>query len=325
MTMDVLNYPAEPVPSVSIVSSIYDLMGYANLKSLVASIERQPRHDLELVVVIEKESRGLGQLKEYLHNTASFPITIIYSSQILGISKSRNLGASHSRGRIVSFVDDDAQLLGNWAGELVNTFSRHPGAIGVTGPSLPDWEKTQDRWFPQELYWAIGCSAWKGLEEEGESDYAWGVNMSFKREVFSECTFRDAFTPGAKAAGKSGPVGDDVEFSLRAKRSCGGTIIFNPNLKVLHKVPTYKTSALFIRKYAYWQGFSDARFKEINGAHSARSATELHALKGTIVNFLPRTTRELFSNPWVARRRCSTMVQALTFFGVGYAAYLLRR
>lgn len=322
--MEVLNYQVEHIPTVSIVSSIYDMVGYANLKSLVASIERQSRRDLELVIVIERERGGYRQLKEYLQDVTSFPTTIIYSNQSLGIAKSRNLGANNCRGRIISFVDDDAQLLGDWVGELVGAFSRHPKAIGVTGPSLPDWENPQDRWFPQELFWVIGCSAWKALETEGESQYAWGVNMSFKREVFVRSVFSDAFTPGSKAAGKSGPVGDDIDFSLRAKRATGGTIIFNPNLRVLHRVPTYKTSMLFVRKYAYWQGFSDARFKGINRASLARLTVELQALKSIIVNFLPDTARLLFSNTRVAGQRSSIMLQAMVSFSAGYAAYVLR-
>lgn len=320
-----LNYPPELVPHVSIVSTIYDMKGYANLKALAASIERQQVHDLEFVIVVERERRGLQPLIQHLQNATSFPIAVIYSDQALGISKARNLGAKYSRGRIISFVDDDAQLLGTWLGELVNAFFRHPEAIGATGPSLPDWEDARDTWFPQELYWILGCSAWTGFEEERESDYAWGVNMSFKREVFSKCTFRDAFTSGAKSAGKSGPVGDDVEFSLWAKRTCGGTIVFDPKLRVAHKVPSYKTTPLFIRKYAYWQGFSDARFKRLNRAHSVRSMAEFSALKRIGLSFLPRTAKDLFRKPRVAWRRCSAMAQVLTFFCMGYGAYLFRR
>ena len=309
------------IPEISVVSSIYTSERYGHLISMVESVNQQRGSGIEVVVVIERVNEVFEQLTADMRRIR-IPITIVFSRSKLGISRARNIGVEYARGRFVSFVDDDALVMPGWSKTLVHTFNCHPEAIGVTGPTLPKWEHDLDGWFPQELFWAIGCSAWKGLEGERETDYAWGANMSFRREIFINCSFRDAFTSGAHRRGKTGPVGDDVEFSLAAKRRSGGKIIFNPGVEVLHWVPSFKTKGSFVRGYAFWQGYSDARFKSDNKAPMDRLRVEYQVFTRIIRRLLPEIVRDLVFRHRVGLKKSSIVLQATAFFGLGYFRFL---
>jgi len=314
--------PSPERPLLSIVVTSYTKRRLKDLIDLINSIKLQSYSNIETIIVIEKSKNLYYKINVFLAENAYQFITLIFSSNTLGISEARNLGIKHARGNIIAFTDDDAVLFPNWAEEIVKTFAQQDDIVGVTGPAFPLWENKSLEWFPEEFYWIIGCTAWRDWKRE--TNYGWGVNMAFRREAFDVSLFTNCFTKGAHDKGKVGPVGDDREFILNVRRKTNRLIIYNPSAKVWHKVRKYKTVPRFVRRYAYWQGYSDALFKSACRDVPGRLNMEFGVLRRIISRLLPSILAEFTTDQGTAWRRLRTTAEVAFFFLLGYASYILR-
>jgi len=310
-------------PLVSIIITSYTMKRFKDICDLLDSIKEQSYPNLEVIFVAERSRELYEVVKAYAKKRGVPNFKAIFNDGEGGLSASRNLGIKHAEGGIIGFLDDDAVPSRTWTEELVKSFSAYNDVIGVTGPALPLWEDKSLSWFPKELYWIIGCSDWKGLSGICYVECAWGVNMAFRREAFSIAHFADLYTKGAYKEGKVGPVGDDIHFSFKVKRLSNKYILYNPHVKVWHKVPSYKLSSKYVRRYAFWQGYSDAMFKNILGAASERLKSECGLLRSIIGEAIPSTIRQLTKDHENALKRFRVLIEALIFFSLGYVSYLI--
>ena len=97
--------------------------------------------------------------------------------------------------------------------------------------------------------------------------------MSFVKEAFTVSGLfnEDAFGSSiACEKGKRGLICDDTEFSLRLRRETGKRIIYNPDVKIWHKVYSFRLTPKFIRRYAYQHAYSKAVIKRLREALSQK-------------------------------------------------------
>ena len=307
----------------SIIITSYTVNRLKDIFELLDSIKNQTYSNIEIIFVAERSRELYERVKDYAEKNGVSNIKMVFYPTELGISEARNTGVRHARGDIIAFIDDDAVPSTTWAEEIAKTFVEHSDVIGVSGPVLPLFEDPSLKWFPEEFYWMIGCTAWKGLKEKADLEYAWGVNMAFRKEAFNFSFFKDRYTKGAHEEGKIGPVGDDREFSFTVKMKTGKRILYNPNVKVLHKVSGYKLTSKFIRRYAFWQGYSDAMFKHVLRATGERLRSEYEVVHRIIFNLLPLIISELFSDRQTAFKKLGVLVETLVYFSIGYISYLI--
>ncbi len=274
-------------------------------------------HELPALVVEQAVRDGITNLQAVLNDRP-------------GLSQSRNLGAQLARGEIVAFIDDDAVASDDWIEEIVKTFMQYPGAIGVAGTALPLWQEASMKWFPEEFYWIISClvPAWTAMTRVHEVRNAWGVNMAFRKEAFEAVRFSEIFgvsNRGQADSVKLGLSGDDTEFCVHLRHVTGRPILFNPACQVLHKVPLQRLSTRFIRRRAFWEGYTKAiivhafRARE-DAAGRFRFSAELTVFYRILFSFVPRMIRQLFCHPRFAWRQLAMAVDVLTLFALGYAA-----
>jgi glycosyltransferase involved in cell wall biosynthesis len=247
-----------------------------------------------------------------------------------GLSQSRNLGAQVARGEIVAFIDDDAVAPDDWIEEIVKVFVQYPDAIGVAGAAQPLWQDASMDWFPEEFFWIISCPvpAWTGVSRVQEVRNAWGVNMAFRKEALEVVRFSETFgvsNRGRADSVKLGLSGDDTEFSVHLRHVTGRPILFNPDCQVLHRVPRQRLSTRFIRRRAFWEGYTKATIVHVLRAREDvagrfRFSTELTLFHRILFSFVPRMIRQLFRHPRVVWRQLVLVVDVLTFFAFGYAA-----
>ena len=307
-------------PTVSIVVTTYTTERMNDLLSLIDSIERMHTPDIELIIIIERAYESF-QLATKKLGQCNFSSRVIFKNERLGISNARNLGIKHSSAAIVAFVDDDAILLEGWKTRLLEAFSSFPEAIGVVGPALPLWENPKNNWFPKEFYWMIGCSEWTGWKTRRKTRFGWGVNMAFRRSVFSTCSFADGFSKGANRAGKMGPVGDDTDFCFRATERNSSFLLFEPQVKVLHRVYEFRLSRHFTRRYAYWQGYTEAMFRLDNRVATARTSSQSHLIVGIIKDLVPGIFSDLVVRPNVAISKFMLLFDSFIFFALGFTSF----
>ena len=314
---------AEANTRLSIVVTSYTTDRLQDIYELLDSIQGQTYPNLEVVFVAERSQELRERVASYAEQRSLANTKTVFNDGPGGLSASRNFGAREATGDIIAFADDDVVLFPDWAEQMVGAYVGGDSTIGVTGPGFPRWKDESQSWLPEELYWIISCTGFTGWNGVREVRSAWGMNMSFRREAFSFCSFSEDFgqTKGGQAALKAGPF-DDAEFSINLRLRTGKVIVYNPNVRVWHKVYPYRLGFTFVRGQAYWQGYSKALYRKTYGEdRDTRSLVrEYDLLRRILLGLLPRTFGEFFRSPAIAWKKLSITVNVLFHVALGYAA-----
>jgi glycosyltransferase involved in cell wall biosynthesis len=310
--------------SLSLVITSYTTERLDDIYELLESIKKQTCPDMETIFVVERSQELRDKLAAFIKEQQIERVRIVFSADKLGLSMSRNLGIENAGGDIIAFVDDDVVLFPDWAEEMVCTY-RDNAIIGVTGPGYPVWEDIKMSWLPNEFQWIVSCTAFTGWQSARIVRSAWGMNMSFKREVFNGTRFSPDFggTSGGKEAWKSGPV-DDAEFSINARMKTGKHILFNPKVQVYHNVYKYRLTSKFIKGQCYWQGYSKALLKKMypEDMDTNNLVRERSVLIRILFKLIPLSLAGLFYKPSISFKRLKLSFIALFFVAMGYISCL---
>jgi glucosyl-dolichyl phosphate glucuronosyltransferase len=303
---------------ISIVVPTYNEERKKDLFELLDSIKKQTYKIIETIIVVEKSTSFYAALVEYIKDQ-ELSVQVIFSKGLQGISYARNLGIEKSSGSIIAITDDDAILPPNWAQILLETYKRHPEAIGVTGQAVPLWIDPADSWFPQPLYWMIGCTAFRGWTTERATIVTSGVNMSFRAEAFTAIKFATSLGGGASAEGKLGFPNEDNDFAMKITGMTNKLIIYNPALLVSHKVYSNRVSIKYVRKYAYWQGCAEARYSKKWYSKRTRKSFQFKLIVQLMTDFV----YTLLSSRKVGLQKGKVVVTLVSFLSLGYLSYKL--
>jgi len=298
---------------------------FKDITELLDSIQEQTYRNIETIVVAERSPELAENIKNYAQKKDYHNVLVLYNQGEWGLSSARNLGIKQASGEITAFVDDDALLFPNWAEETAKAYAEDSSIIGLTGPILPLWEDESMSWFPREFYWIFSCTYWDWTEPT-EVRNGYGTNISFRREAFDLCgLFKTSL--GAKGGGESGkhePVGEEAEFSLRVKHQTHKRIVYHPDIKVKHKVYRYRLNNSFVRKRAYWEGYTKAMFTKVYRSYSEDVlSTEHELVRRVFSRLIPGSLKLLFSQPKVALCRLWVTILVLACAAAGHLNYKL--
>jgi glycosyltransferase involved in cell wall biosynthesis len=241
---------------VSVVICSYSEELYEHLVEAVESILSQTYDDVEVVVVVD----GNDELYSLISSNYAEvdEVHLVLNDENLGLSASRNVGVKHSTGDVVAFMDDDAVADEQWVEELVLTYEEH-GVEAAGGQMTPIWVAGKPSFLPEEFYWLIGVTH-RGFPDEGEVRNTFGSNISFRRDVLENL---DGFDEELGRKGDRHVQGEETELAARMRDELGGTLYYNPEAKVGHKVFEYRTSLVWLLKRAFWQGYSKRAMEKL--------------------------------------------------------------
>jgi glycosyltransferase involved in cell wall biosynthesis len=242
-------------PRVSIIITSYSLERLKDLCELLDSVKNQTYNNLETIVVAEGSDELLDRIGEYVSRKRMRNVQVLFNDGKSGLSEGRNLGITKATGEILAFADDDVVLASDWAEEIAKTFSNNESVIGLTGSAAPLADDNSATWLPKELDWLLSCTGWCEWKEIRDVRNVWGMNMAFAKEAFQRC----GLFPTTLGYHR-GPMAEDIGFSMIVKTKTRKRIVFNPMVKVLHKVHG-RLSWSFIAERAYWIGHSRRMIK----------------------------------------------------------------
>ena len=244
-----------------------------HLNEAISSIVNQTYPNIEITVVVD----GSEELYKKINNPNVYPIL---NSKNIGLSLSRNRGASVSTGDVIIFFDDDAFAEPNWVEELMRMYTEY-NAISSGGRTIPDWMGNKAEYLPDEYLWLVGASH-KGMPENiREIDNGFGSNISFLRQVFIEL---GGFTSTLGFNNKKILQGEELELCLRMREKYNQGVMFNPNAIIRHKVFGDRTKISVLLRRAFYQGYSKRQIKETS---KAKLSTENVFLKNILFNAIP--------------------------------------
>ncbi len=264
--------------SVAVVISVYSIDRANDAVDCIESVKNQTLAPKEIIVVLDPDDVLVDYYKKRLGSDVK-----LVTSDAFGLSSARNMGIKSSDSELIAFIDDDAVADCNWLKNIIANFE-DPSVIGAGGRIIPMWPDKDPGWFPEELYWIVGCS-YKGLPtSKAEIRNPIGCNMVFRRSLF------DRVGLFSTILGRVGNVllgHDDTEFGIRAKRRVvGSKIVYVPEAVVYHRVAKRRVSFRYVLERSYAEGFSKAFISRAAEDNSTSLDTERNYLR-TLVLSIP--------------------------------------
>jgi glycosyltransferase involved in cell wall biosynthesis len=293
-------------PRVSIIVTSYSVERLKDLCELLDSANKQTYDNLETIVVAEGSTELLDRIRDYVSLKQLRNVNVLFNDGQRGLSEARNLAITKATGDFLAFADDDVVLAPDWAEEIAETFIGDEAVIGLTGSAAPLADDDSAVWLPKELDWLLSCTGWCDWNDVRDVRNVWGMNMAFRREAFQSCGFFPT-----NLGYHRGPMAEDVGFSMIVRLKTRKRIVFNPDVKVWHKVHG-RLSWSFIIERAYWIGHSRRMLKEhfAEGNYEDLLSQEHELLRRVITRLLPT----IFNN----MRRFTVTLVVLSCVALGY-------
>jgi glycosyltransferase involved in cell wall biosynthesis len=311
--------------TLSIIITSYTTERINDIYELLDSIKMQSYPHIETIYVAEQTRELIEKISEYAERNNISNIKVLFNDGEHGLSAARNIGLKTAKGEIIAFVDDDVVLYRGWAEGILKAHENDK-VIGVTGPAFPLWENDAIAWFPKEFYWIISCTGWGNWSEITEVRNAWGMNMSFKKEAFKKAgDFITSFgLCNSERKSWRDPPSEDVDLSMRIKKTTGKIIIFHPDVKVKHRVYSYRIKQQFVKQRSYSVGYQRRMIKILYKDTSEKLLNqENQLLKRIITRLFPDIIKNIFTKPAIAYKKARVTFTSLFFVALGYYSFLL--
>ncbi|MBX4196767.1 glycosyltransferase [Candidatus Pacearchaeota archaeon] len=217
----------------------------------------------EVIVVDQSKDDRTKRVVKSIKN-----ITYLYSSQP-SITIARNKGAKASSGRLVCFIDDDVTLGKNYFSEILKVFNENPDARAAAAYIKEDAKDSPFMILLKKLFFlsrrenertdvvsSYGNLYPIHLAKTKNTQWLPGVNMVYKREVFSEQQFDENLLGYT--------VVEDMDFSYRLYMRHHSSLFLTPYADIVHRAssieryPTRKISYLNQVDHFYFN------FKDMN-------------------------------------------------------------
>lgn len=239
---------------------------WGDLESAVASVAAQAPPPREVIVVVDHNPGLLARALERWPDHV-----VVGNEQQHGLSGARNTGVARASAAVVAFLDDDAVAEPGWLAGLAADLE-DVSVMAVGGRIDPVWPSSRPGWFPEEFDWVVGCSYRGQPTERRPVRNVIGASMAFRRDVLAEVGgFRSEI-------GRIGslPVGcEETELCIRARRRWPDrTILYDPAVRVRHRVAPDRTRWRYFVSRCYAEGRSKAVVARLAGPGDALS-TEL--------------------------------------------------
>ena len=131
------------LPTVSFVIVTYNSADTIEL--CLASIAGHTAQSYEVAVVDNSPTdETAGAVQRFAAAHPEVQLHLIRPKENVGFGRGCNLGARHSSGKYLFFLNPDTQLMNDAAASLVQCLSEHPGALAA-GPAIFDSEGTVTR------------------------------------------------------------------------------------------------------------------------------------------------------------------------------------
>lgn len=219
------------------------------LKNCIESLKNQKFRNFEIIVVSKRFPKTLEDLFE--REQIRF---VEEKGSTLGAA--RNLGVMNAKGKLVSFIDDDAEASADWLDKISTTFSSFPSLICLGGPHFTLQDKSKKN--PLNYF--------EGLFFEGNSQVTYfdksaigkiaGCNVTYKKSVFQEIGYLNEQLRTC----------EDWDFNSRLVEK-GYSLRYDPKIWVLHRrqglMHAFQGSSRSAPFFLSWKTLKLARFESM--------------------------------------------------------------
>lgn len=275
-------------------------------KNLISIIEQQNVDFSFEVIVVDNGSsdetpavckEAGGQIQNFIYCFDDEP----------GLLTGRHKGVSLSKGKVLSFIDDDVELNPQWIHTIVHHFMANPGISMIGGPCLPKYETYPPQWlkyfWQPTPYGGKMCLPLSLIDAEVnlikiDPLYVFGLNYSIKKEAVIKLGgfHPDCIPVHLQKYQGDGETGLSIKAGIEKHKAFYVSAAF-----VYHQVSAERLTPEYFEKWHYYDGvcqsFSDIRKKyHLYKFHEPSIPVSMHLLKRMqkkLISVLSASTNDL--------------------------------
>ena len=200
----------------------------------------------EIIIVDNASNDGTGDFAINNWQNTSIPFRVVLEPE-LGLMNARQRGFQETKYEVVSFVDDDNWVAGDWVKNVYQVMSSHPHVGACGGQVEAVYESEPPAWFLENLgSYAIGRQA----EEEGvlaNGQVLWGAGLTVRRSAWMELLAKGYSPLLTGRKGRTLTTGEDLEICYALLLS-GWQLYYSPELMMEHFMPASRMNRLYLYK-----------------------------------------------------------------------------
>lgn len=224
------------------------------LKSL-ADAERPKGLDLSVTVVDNNSTDDTKAVVEEWNGQ----IELLYLFEPRqGKSRALNTGIENAQSDLVGMIDDDEEVADDWLVEIARVFlNRWDEVDFIGGRYTPRWEAPPPSWLPAQ------CTGVVGFSNPGEEELPYGGSFKGMMPGGNAVVKLSALREVGAYNEQLGPVGKDLmgcedDDMYHRLLDAGKRGLYCPKLAIYHRVPRYRLTKKYFRKWCYGWGASQA-------------------------------------------------------------------
>ena len=189
-------------------------------ETLVSLLAQETEHPFEIIVVGDATSQPVAD-----------PRIIWIEFRELNPAARRNAGASHSRGSILGFIDDDASATPTWIENALELFAHSPKTLAVGGPDPAPVDSPPSELLSETLLATplIGS----GIAAHENRPGTFRVTAPHDIALVNLFVRRDAFEAAGAFDEEIGYIGEDT--ALLTKLIEAGHVLYSSDVVVRHR------------------------------------------------------------------------------------------
>jgi len=222
-----------------------------------------------------------------------------------GKSRALNTGIENARCDLIGMIDDDEEVAKDWLVEIARVFLNRWNEVDfIGGRYTPRWEAPPPSWLPPQ------CTGVVGFSNPGEEELAYGESFKGSMPGGNAVVKLSALCEVGAYNEQLGPVGKDLmgcedDDMYRRLLDAGKRGLYCPGLAIYHRVPAYRLTKKYFRKWCYGWGASqsviDAHRREYVGPRILGVPRYIYgdAVRGTfqmLRSLLVRNTDQAFAH-----------------------------
>jgi glucosyl-dolichyl phosphate glucuronosyltransferase len=272
-----------PSPVISVVICSYNRADY--IVNAIASLHNQilNKAAFEVLVVDNNSIDNTQELVErFIETHPGFHCVYLTESR-QGASFARNTGAAFAKGRLLCFMDDDAEAEPEFLERIVTFFNTHTDAAGLGGRIIPKYIPAEPPWMSYYVSSLVGNFDYsKTTTVFKPGKFPLESNMTVLKSSFDAIGGFNTALPGVVGTLRIGGEGKD--FFLRLQE-LGNKIYYDPGVIVHHVVEVKKLTPHYMYRVASGIGRGErVRTKAISPFAFYKKILEyLYKLAGSVV------------------------------------------
>lgn len=270
------------MPILSVIVCTYNREKYI-LDTLQALAGQTASEDQYEVLVIDNNSTDrTAEISATFINDGPHRNFLYFRETRQGHTYARNRGIRESRGRYISFLDDDAVVKKDYVEQVISFFDNHPDTGAIGGKITPVYEEEEPAWMSGFLLPLVaGLDMGNVVREFRGASYPIGANIAFRREIFDKYGLFDE-SLGRRGTGLEGGDEKDMIYRVREGKE---KVMYVPDIHVNHIIPAKRTNLDYIRGQAIGVGSSERKRLRGKGMsfRAGKIFSEFIKLSGSIV------------------------------------------